>query len=50
MLAGMFGLSLIPAVFEVVTRVLRVLIAIRIDGEAKQYVDGVMGASARKLW
>ena len=50
MLAGMFGLSLIPAVFEVVTRVLRVLIAIRIDGEAKQYVDDVMGASARKLW
>ena len=33
-----------------VTRVLRVLIAIRIDGEAKLYVDDVMGASARKLW
>ena len=50
MLAGMFGLSLMPAVFEVVTRVLRVLVAIAIDGEAKIYVDDVMGASGRSSW
>lgn len=50
MLTRIFGLSLMPAVFEVVTRVLKVAITILIDGEAKMHVDDIMGASASKFW
>ena len=42
---GSFGLTVFPFAFEVVTRILRVLINFVIRGEAKIYCDDAIGAS-----
>ena len=42
---GSFGLTVFPFAFEVVTRILRVLINFVITGEAKIYVDDAIGVS-----
>ena len=48
MIAGMFGLSEMPFVFEVITRVIRILLLINLlSGTAVMYVDDLIGVSAR---
>ena len=51
MFAGMFGLTILPYVVEVVTRVVRVLITKAVMGMYPiMYLDNAMGASQRKTY
>ena len=49
-IAGIFGWTGMPAAFEVVTRVLRVILSMAVSGWVLIYVDDVIACSHRNNW